>query len=106
MNGSFLGPVIRIHKGDTVYVNVQNQGNYGVTIHSPLISCSLFCYSMECLEIFYFIFFHLRNIKPKIYVNAAGMELSNLEILSQMVQNLSHNVLSAPDQTSLTKLYF
>uniref|UniRef100_A0A2N9EE45 laccase n=1 Tax=Fagus sylvatica TaxID=28930 RepID=A0A2N9EE45_FAGSY len=33
VNGSFPGPVICIHKGDTVYVNVQNQGNYGVTIH-------------------------------------------------------------------------
>ncbi|XP_018813536.1 laccase-14-like [Juglans regia] len=33
VNGSFPGPTIRVHKGDTVYVNVQNQGEYGVTIH-------------------------------------------------------------------------
>ncbi|KAM3729850.1 hypothetical protein ACB098_12G041900 [Castanea mollissima] len=33
VNDSFPGPVIRVTKGDTVYVNVQNQGNYGLTIH-------------------------------------------------------------------------
>nr|XP_011458458.1 PREDICTED: laccase-14-like isoform X2 [Fragaria vesca subsp. vesca]XP_011458459.1 PREDICTED: laccase-14-like isoform X2 [Fragaria vesca subsp. vesca] len=33
VNDSFPGPVIRVHKGDTVYVNVQNQGDYGLTIH-------------------------------------------------------------------------
>ncbi|KAJ9675430.1 hypothetical protein PVL29_024376 [Vitis rotundifolia] len=33
VNESFPGPVIRIHRGDTVYVNVQNEGDYGVTIH-------------------------------------------------------------------------
>ncbi|KAA8522551.1 hypothetical protein F0562_013088 [Nyssa sinensis] len=33
VNDSFPGPVIRVHKGDTVYVNVYNQGEYGVTIH-------------------------------------------------------------------------
>ncbi|KAK4761037.1 hypothetical protein SAY87_005930 [Trapa incisa] len=33
VNGLFPGPVIRVHKGDTVFVNVTNQGNYGVTIH-------------------------------------------------------------------------
>ncbi|GLT24941.1 hypothetical protein SLA2020_001020 [Shorea laevis] len=33
VNGSFPGPTIRVHKGDTVYVNVYNHGNYGVTIH-------------------------------------------------------------------------
>nr|POE81913.1 putative laccase-9 [Quercus suber] len=33
VNGSIPGPVIRVHKGDTVYVNVHNQGYYGVTIH-------------------------------------------------------------------------
>ncbi|GLT69261.1 hypothetical protein SLA2020_414240 [Shorea laevis] len=33
VNDSFPGPVIRVHKGDTVYVNVHNQGYYGVTIH-------------------------------------------------------------------------
>ncbi|XP_059453482.1 laccase-14-like [Corylus avellana] len=33
VNGSFPGPVIRVNKGDTLYVNVYNQGSYGVTIH-------------------------------------------------------------------------
>ncbi|KAK4774252.1 hypothetical protein SAY87_029271 [Trapa incisa] len=33
VNDNFPGPVIRIHKGDTVFVNVHNQGYYGVTIH-------------------------------------------------------------------------
>nr|POF10052.1 putative laccase-9 [Quercus suber] len=33
VNGSIPGPVIQVHKGDTVYVNVHNQGYYGVTIH-------------------------------------------------------------------------
>ncbi|OWM75202.1 hypothetical protein CDL15_Pgr023723 [Punica granatum] len=33
VNDSFPGPVIRVHKGDTVYVNVHNQGDYGITIH-------------------------------------------------------------------------
>ncbi|XP_050269251.1 laccase-14-like isoform X1 [Quercus robur] len=33
VNGSIPGPVIRVHKGDTMYVNVHNQGYYGVTIH-------------------------------------------------------------------------
>ncbi|KAF3953743.1 hypothetical protein ACB098_01G158000 [Castanea mollissima] len=33
VNGDFPGPMIRAHKGDTVYVNVYNQGRYGVTIH-------------------------------------------------------------------------
>eukprot|EP00257_Ricinus_communis_P027114 XP_025014528.1 laccase-14-like [Ricinus communis] len=33
VNGSFPGPTIQVHKGDTFYVNVHNQGNYGVTIH-------------------------------------------------------------------------
>ena len=32
-NGSFPGPVIQVHKGDTVYVNVHNEGYYGVTLH-------------------------------------------------------------------------
>ena len=31
MNESFPRPVIRIHRGDKVYVNVQNEGDYGVT---------------------------------------------------------------------------
>ncbi|KAM3759982.1 hypothetical protein ACB098_01G160600 [Castanea mollissima] len=33
VNDSFPGPVIRVHKGDTVFVNVHNEGYYGVTIH-------------------------------------------------------------------------
>ncbi|KAG7942856.1 hypothetical protein I3843_15G008100 [Carya illinoinensis] len=33
VNGSFPGPTISIRKGDTVFVNVHNQGLYGVTIH-------------------------------------------------------------------------
>ena len=33
VNASFPGPAIRAHKGDTLYVNVYNQGTYGVTIH-------------------------------------------------------------------------
>uniref|UniRef100_A0A5B6ZWP8 Laccase n=1 Tax=Davidia involucrata TaxID=16924 RepID=A0A5B6ZWP8_DAVIN len=33
VNDSFPGPVIHVQKGDTVFVNVHNQGKYGVTIH-------------------------------------------------------------------------
>ncbi|OWM67677.1 hypothetical protein CDL15_Pgr019178 [Punica granatum] len=33
VNGTFPGPVIRVQRGDTAYVNVHNQGEYGVTIH-------------------------------------------------------------------------
>ncbi|XP_030461669.2 laccase-14-like [Syzygium oleosum] len=33
VNGSFPGPEIRVHRGDTVFVNVHNHGEYGVTIH-------------------------------------------------------------------------
>ncbi|KAG4147866.1 hypothetical protein ERO13_D05G250100v2 [Gossypium hirsutum] len=33
VNDSYPGPEIRVHKGDTVFVNVHNQGNYGFTIH-------------------------------------------------------------------------
>ncbi|XP_030544157.2 laccase-14-like [Rhodamnia argentea] len=33
VNDSFPGPVIRVQKGDTVFVNVHNQGYYGLTIH-------------------------------------------------------------------------
>ncbi|GMH31610.1 hypothetical protein Nepgr_033454 [Nepenthes gracilis] len=33
VNDSFPGPIIRVHKGDTVYVNAHNQGKYGVTLH-------------------------------------------------------------------------
>lgn len=33
VNGSFPGPTIQAQRGDTIYVNVYNQGAYGVTIH-------------------------------------------------------------------------
>ena len=33
VNDSFPGPVIRIHRGDLVYINVHNQDDFGVTIH-------------------------------------------------------------------------
>ncbi|XP_030511780.1 putative laccase-9 [Rhodamnia argentea] len=33
VNGSFPGPVIRVRKGDLVFVHVHNQGDYGVTLH-------------------------------------------------------------------------
>ncbi|XVF05548.1 hypothetical protein REPUB_Repub05bG0181400 [Reevesia pubescens] len=33
VNESYPGSEIRVHRGDTVYVNVHNQGNYGFTIH-------------------------------------------------------------------------
>ncbi|KAK4800727.1 hypothetical protein SAY86_021214 [Trapa natans] len=33
VNGSFPGPEIRVHKGDTAFVTVHNNGTYGVTIH-------------------------------------------------------------------------
>ncbi|KAJ8760621.1 hypothetical protein K2173_015288 [Erythroxylum novogranatense] len=33
VNGSFPGPTLTVHKGDTIYVNVHNQGTYGVTLH-------------------------------------------------------------------------
>ncbi|XP_037497852.1 putative laccase-9 [Jatropha curcas] len=33
VNDSFPGPVLTVKKGDLVYVNVHNQGTYGVTIH-------------------------------------------------------------------------
>ncbi|KAH0976484.1 hypothetical protein GBA52_026203 [Prunus armeniaca] len=33
VNESFPGPIIRAQKGDTVYVNVYNEGRYGVTLH-------------------------------------------------------------------------
>ncbi|KAI6686281.1 hypothetical protein NL676_032194 [Syzygium grande] len=32
-NGSFPGPTVWTHRGDTVVVTVVNKGNYGVTIH-------------------------------------------------------------------------
>lgn len=33
VNDSFPGPEIHVHKGDTVFINVHNQGTYGITIH-------------------------------------------------------------------------
>ncbi|KAL6137098.1 hypothetical protein ACLB2K_062393 [Fragaria x ananassa] len=33
VNESYPGPAIRARKGDTIYVNVHNQGYYGFTIH-------------------------------------------------------------------------
>ncbi|CAN6555468.1 unnamed protein product [Malus baccata var. baccata] len=33
VNGKFPGPVLRAHKGDTVYVNVHNEGSHNITIH-------------------------------------------------------------------------
>ncbi|KAK4773476.1 hypothetical protein SAY87_028495 [Trapa incisa] len=33
VNDSFPGPEIRVRKGDTAYVNVHNQGHYGITLH-------------------------------------------------------------------------
>lgn len=33
VNGQFPGPVLRVQKGDTAFVTVQNNGKYGVTIH-------------------------------------------------------------------------
>lgn len=33
VNGSYPGPVIEVHKGETIFVNVHNRGRYGVTIH-------------------------------------------------------------------------
>ncbi|XP_059631469.1 putative laccase-9 [Cornus florida] len=33
VNGSFPGPAIYARKGDTVYVNVFNEGDYGLTVH-------------------------------------------------------------------------
>ncbi|XP_048331095.2 laccase-15 [Ziziphus jujuba] len=33
VNGSFPGPTITVHKGDTISVTVHNKGRYGLTIH-------------------------------------------------------------------------
>ncbi|KAG2665445.1 hypothetical protein I3760_15G007800 [Carya illinoinensis] len=33
VNGQWPGPTISVRKGDTAFVNVHNDGNYGVTIH-------------------------------------------------------------------------
>ena len=53
VNESFPGPVIRVHRGDTVFVTVHNQGYYGVTIHWFSLSLSLliFKYNLILLRI-------------------------------------------------------
>ncbi|KAJ0751516.1 putative laccase [Helianthus annuus] len=33
VNGQFLGPTLYVHKGDTIYVKVHNNGRYNITIH-------------------------------------------------------------------------
>uniref|UniRef100_A0A6N2LCU1 Plastocyanin-like domain-containing protein n=1 Tax=Salix viminalis TaxID=40686 RepID=A0A6N2LCU1_SALVM len=33
VNGSFSGPTIHARRGETIYVNVHNEEEYGVTIH-------------------------------------------------------------------------
>ncbi|KAL9317728.1 hypothetical protein ACSQ67_014245 [Phaseolus vulgaris] len=33
VNGNFPGPTIRVNRGDTIYVDVYNEGNYNITIH-------------------------------------------------------------------------
>ncbi|CAJ2640994.1 unnamed protein product [Trifolium pratense] len=33
VNGKFPGPTIRVHNGDTIYVNVYNKGKHNITIH-------------------------------------------------------------------------
>ncbi|KAL5560066.1 hypothetical protein UlMin_036277 [Ulmus minor] len=33
VNGKFPGPTLRVHQGDTIYVNVHNKGNSNITLH-------------------------------------------------------------------------
>ncbi|KAL9317729.1 hypothetical protein ACSQ67_014246 [Phaseolus vulgaris] len=33
VNGNFPGPTIRVHRGETIFVNVYNKGNYNITLH-------------------------------------------------------------------------
>ncbi|PKI61543.1 hypothetical protein CRG98_018039 [Punica granatum] len=33
VNDSLPGPMVRVHKGDTMYVNVYNEGDHAITIH-------------------------------------------------------------------------
>ena len=33
VNGQFPGPALHVHKGDTIFVDVHNQGNFNITIH-------------------------------------------------------------------------
>ena len=64
VNDSYPGPEIRVHRGDTVFVNVHNQGNYGFTIHwyitiSPtLLTC--YFYSILLIQTN---FFHRHGVK-------------------------------------------
>jgi laccase len=32
-DGKWPGPTIHVRKGDTAFINVHNDGDYGVTIH-------------------------------------------------------------------------
>ncbi|KAK4572304.1 hypothetical protein RGQ29_030654 [Quercus rubra] len=33
VNGQFPGPALHVHQGDTIFVDVHNQGNFNITIH-------------------------------------------------------------------------
>ncbi|KAG4910663.1 hypothetical protein JHK87_056779 [Glycine soja] len=33
VNGNFPGPTIKVHRGETIFVNVYNKGNYNITLH-------------------------------------------------------------------------
>ncbi|XP_050232819.1 laccase-15-like [Mercurialis annua] len=33
VNGQFPGPTLQVHKGETIFVTVENQGRYNITIH-------------------------------------------------------------------------
>ncbi|XP_047335404.1 laccase-15-like [Impatiens glandulifera] len=33
VNGQFPGPTINVHKGDTIFIRVQNKGDHNITIH-------------------------------------------------------------------------
>ncbi|CAK8568278.1 unnamed protein product [Lathyrus sativus] len=33
VNGKFPGPTIKVHKGDTIFVDVYNKGKYNITLH-------------------------------------------------------------------------
>ncbi|RDX69552.1 Laccase-21, partial [Mucuna pruriens] len=33
VNGNFPGPTIRVHRGETIFVNVYNKGNFNITLH-------------------------------------------------------------------------
>ena len=66
VNGSFPGPTIRAQKGDTVYVNVYNQGTYGVTLHwysffFPLLLSNTFSNSPAWLSKIFNLQLHAQN---------------------------------------------